>query len=70
MELKVNDEYVHGCDVSSYDVLVLSQSQWDSVCTRLLQLYIVIIVLSIYQCIYDYAVDLDPSLCQKACARD
>ena len=26
-ELKVNDEYVHGCDVSGYDVLVLSRSR-------------------------------------------
>ena len=34
------------------------------------ELYIVIIVLSTCQCIYDYAVDLDPSLCQKAHARD
>ena len=35
-ELKVNNEYVQRCTVSSYDVLVLCQSQWDSVCTLLL----------------------------------
>ena len=35
-ELKVNEEYVHGCDVSGYDVLVLSWSRRDSVCTLLL----------------------------------
>ena len=35
-ELKVNDEYVQRCTVSGYNVLVLCQSRWDSVCTRLL----------------------------------
>ena len=37
-ELKVNDEYVQWCTMSGYAVLLLCQSQWDSVCTRLLLL--------------------------------
>ena len=35
-ELKVDDEYVHECDMNGYDVLVVCRGWWDSVFTWLM----------------------------------